>query len=173
MPAKTQNATKSFKLYPEQTAAKIKKHYFERTKPSAALSSNLHAQLGLHSVLGQTSRAYVQTAQNFSLRIINGCHVMTSEPRFHADCKILTVQQHIDLLSAQFLLQCHNPPHTCHRVTTPSADLRRQKNTILQIYRLHSPFDSYHLDGTRQPYKLHLKNCTQRTSAPPKIHGYS
>ena len=61
-----------------------------------------------------TSIGKIQIAQNEALRIATGSHKMSSIDHLHNETEMLTVKQHSDLLSAQYLVQCLDPDHVCH-----------------------------------------------------------
>ena len=65
-----------------------------------------------------TSIGKIQIAQNEALRIATGSHKMSSIDHLHNETEMLTVKQHSDLLSAQYLVQCLDPDHVCHNITT-------------------------------------------------------
>ena len=46
----------------------------------------------------------LQVKQNAALRTVTGCHVMISVPHSHHETKLMTVREHKELLSIQFLL---------------------------------------------------------------------
>jgi hypothetical protein len=76
----------------------------------------------------------LQTVQNAALRTITGCHNITSEPHLHSECRMLTVQQHSDLLAAQFLVKSHDINNPCHRITTLNQPPRTRKETLHARY---------------------------------------
>ena len=53
----------------------------------------------------------IQRAQNEALRIITGSHKISSIDHLHSDTNMLQVEDHMDLLSAQYLVQCLSPHH--------------------------------------------------------------
>ena len=65
-----------------------------------------------------TSIGKIQITQNEALRIATGSHKMSSIDHLHNETEMLTVKQHSDLLSAQYLVQCLDPDHVCHNITT-------------------------------------------------------
>ena len=76
----------------------------------------------------------LQTVQNAALRTITGCHNITSEPHLHSECRMLTVQQHSNLLAAQFLVKSHDSKNPCHRITTLNQPPRTRKETLHARY---------------------------------------
>ena len=77
-----------------------------------------------------TSIGKIQIAQNEALRIATGSHKMSSIDHLHNETEMLTVKQHSDLLSAQYLVQCLDPDHVCHNITTMDAPPRQMKHTL-------------------------------------------
>jgi hypothetical protein len=76
-----------------------------------------------------TSILRLQRVQNSALRMVTGCHMRTSIDHLHAECKILKVDQHIDLLASQFLANALTPDHPSHGVTLPLGP-RSKKHTL-------------------------------------------
>ena len=77
-----------------------------------------------------TSIGKIQIAQNEALRIATGSHKMSSIDHLHNETEMLTVKQHSDLLSAQYLVQCLDPDHACHNITTMDVSPRQMKHTL-------------------------------------------
>ena len=77
-----------------------------------------------------TSIGKIQIAQNEALRIATGSHKMSSIDHLHNETEMLTVKQHSDLLSAQYLVQCLDPDHVCHNITTMDVPPRQMKHTL-------------------------------------------
>ena len=55
----------------------------------------------------------IQRAQSETLRIITGSHKMSNIDHLHSDNKILHVEDHLNLLSAQYLVQCLDTEDVC------------------------------------------------------------
>ena len=63
----------------------------------------------------------LQIIQNTALRIATGCHHNASQAQVHAECKMMTVDNHLRLLCSQFLASALRPHHVNHHsVTAPS-----------------------------------------------------
>ena len=77
-----------------------------------------------------TSIDKIQIAQNEALRIATGAHLMSSIDHLHSEAKMLKVGDHSDLLSAQYLVQCLDPEHVCHNITTMDPPPRQMKQTL-------------------------------------------
>ena len=77
-----------------------------------------------------TSIGKIQIAQNEALRIATGSHKMSSIDLLHNETEMLTVKQHSDLLSAQYLDQCLDPDHVCYNITTIDDPPRQMKHTL-------------------------------------------
>ena len=54
----------------------------------------------------ETNIGKIQRTQNEALRIITGSHKMSSIDHIHSETKMLQVEDHLNLLSAQYLVQC-------------------------------------------------------------------
>ena len=55
---------------------------------------------------------------------------MSSIDHLHNETEMLTMKQHSDLLSAQYLVQCLDPDHVCHNITTMDDPPRQMKHTL-------------------------------------------
>ena len=53
-----------------------------------------------------TSLENIQRTQNEALRIITGSHKMSSIDHLHSETKTLQVKDHMNILSAQYLIHC-------------------------------------------------------------------
>ena len=73
----------------------------------------------------------IQCAQNESLRIITGSHKMVSIDHIHSETKMLQVEDHLNLLSAQYLVQCLDTENVCHYITKMDLPPREMKETII------------------------------------------
>ena len=58
-----------------------------------------------------TGTRNLQCIQNAALRIVTGSHTMASMTHLHEKCMVLPVREHLDLLSSQYLLACHQKDH--------------------------------------------------------------
>ena len=65
-----------------------------------------------------TSLGKIQRTQNEALRIITGSHKMSSIDHLHSETKMLLVEDHMNLLSAQYLVHCLDTENVCHHITT-------------------------------------------------------
>ena len=54
----------------------------------------------------KTNIGKIQCAQNDALGIITGSHKMSGIDHIHSETKMLQVEDHLNLLSAQYLVQC-------------------------------------------------------------------
>ena len=59
----------------------------------------------------------IQRVQNEALRIITGAHKMSSIDHLHCETEMLRVEEHLNLLSAQYLIQCLEPHSACYNIT--------------------------------------------------------
>ena len=78
----------------------------------------------------ETNIDKIQRAQNESLRIITGSHKMSSIYHIHSETKMLQVEDHLNLLSAQYLVQCLDTENVCHHITKMDLPPREMKETI-------------------------------------------
>ena len=68
--------------------------------------------------------------KNEALRIITGSHKMSSIDHIHSETKMLQVEDHLNLLSAQYLVQCLDTENVCHHITKMDLPPREMKETI-------------------------------------------
>ena len=76
----------------------------------------------------------IQRAQNEALRIITGSHKMSSIDHLHSETKMLQVEDHLNLLSAQYLVQYMDTENVCHHITKMDLAPREMKETIVTIH---------------------------------------
>ena len=77
-----------------------------------------------------TSLGKIQRTQNEALRIIAGSHKMSSIDHLHSETKMLPVEDHLNLLSAQYLVHCLDTENVCHHITTLDHPPREMKETL-------------------------------------------
>ena len=65
-----------------------------------------------------TSLGKIQRTQNEALRIITGSHKMSSIDHLHSETKMLLVEDHHSLLSAQYLVHWLDTENVHHHITT-------------------------------------------------------
>ena len=78
----------------------------------------------------ESNIAKIQRAQNEALRIITGSHKMSSIDHIHSETKMLQVEDHLNLLSAQYLVQFLDTENVCHHITKMDLPPREMKETI-------------------------------------------
>ena len=78
----------------------------------------------------ETNIGKIQRAQNEALRIITGSHKMSSIDHIHSETKMLQVEDHLNLPSAQYLVQCLDTENVCHHITKMDLPPREMKETI-------------------------------------------
>ena len=78
----------------------------------------------------ETNIGKKQRAQNEAIRIITGSHKMSSIDHIHSETKMLQVEDHLNLLSAQYLVQCLDTENVCHHITKMNLPPREMKETI-------------------------------------------
>ena len=64
----------------------------------------------------------IQAAQNADLRTATGAHKMASIDHLHQESLTLRVNDHLDMLSAQYLVNCLEEDHVCHGITIQDQD---------------------------------------------------
>ena len=64
----------------------------------------------------------IQTAQNAALRTATGAHKMASIGHLHQESLTLRVNDHSDMLSVQYLVNCLEEDNVCHGITIQSQD---------------------------------------------------
>ena len=74
----------------------------------------------------------IQTAQNAALRTATGAHKMASIDHLHQESVTLRVNDHSDMLSAQYLVNCLEEVHVSHGITIQEA--RPMKETLHSRY---------------------------------------
>ena len=77
-----------------------------------------------------TSLEKIQRTQNEALTIITGLHKMSSIDHLHSETKMLLVKDHLNLLSAQYLVHCLDTENVCHHITTMDHPPREMKETL-------------------------------------------
>ena len=72
----------------------------------------------------------IQRAQNEVLTIITGTHKMSSIDHLHCETEMLHVEEHLNLLSVKYLIQCLEPDSTCNNITRMDTPPRMKKQTL-------------------------------------------
>ena len=85
--------------------------------------------------LNDTNYRKIQYKQNEALRIATGCHKMSSIDHLLTEADMLTVREHSELLSAQYLAKCMEPGNVCHPITTRATPRRQMKETLYTRHR--------------------------------------
>ena len=78
-----------------------------------------------------TSLGKIQHTQNEALRIITGSHKMSSIDHLHSETRMLLVEDHLSLLSAQYLVHCLDTDNVCHHITMLDHPPSEMKETLL------------------------------------------
>ena len=73
--------------------------------------------------------AWERYTQNEALRIITGSHKMSSIDHLHSETKMLLVEDHPNLISAQYLIHCLDTENACHHITTMDHPPKEMKET--------------------------------------------
>ena len=74
--------------------------------------------------------ARIQRAQNEVFRIITGSHKMSSIDHLHSETEMLQVEDHLNFLSAQYLVHCLGTENVCHHITNMDHPPKEMKGTI-------------------------------------------
>ena len=72
----------------------------------------------------------IQRAQNEALRIITGSHKMSGNDHLYSETAMLQVEDHLILLSVQYLVQCLDTENVCHHITKMDHLPREMKEAI-------------------------------------------
>ena len=72
----------------------------------------------------------IQRTQNEALRIITGSHKKSSIDHLHSETNMLLVEDHLNLLSAQYLVHCLDTENVCNHITTMDHPPREMKETL-------------------------------------------
>ena len=76
----------------------------------------------------------IQRSQNEALRINTGSHKMPSIDHLHSETRMRQVVDHLNLLSAQYLVQCLVTENVYHHITKMNLPPRETKETIFISY---------------------------------------
>ena len=77
-----------------------------------------------------TNISKLQRVQNAACRIITGSVKLSAESHLHAETKMLPVQDHLSLLSSQFLATALQPGHPSYATVTADSGPRDMKRTL-------------------------------------------
>ena len=77
----------------------------------------------------------LQRAQNGALMIITGSHKMSSIDHFHNESEMLQVEDHLNHLSAQYLVQCLDTKNVYQHITKMNHPPRKMKEKAFWITR--------------------------------------
>ena len=72
----------------------------------------------------------IQCAQNEALRIITGSHEMSNIDHIHSETKMPQVEDHLNLVSTQYLVPCLDTNNVCHHITKMDLPPREMNDTI-------------------------------------------
>ena len=71
-----------------------------------------------------------QHTHNEAMRIITGSHKLSSNHHLHSETKMLLIEDHLNILSAQYLVHCLDTENVCHHITTMDHPPREMKETL-------------------------------------------
>ena len=77
----------------------------------------IHAAPVWNTNASDSSLKKIQTAQNAALRTATGAHKMVITDHLHQESLTLRVKDHLDMLSAQCLVNCLEEDHVSHGIT--------------------------------------------------------
>ena len=97
-----------------------------------------------------SSSGELQKVQNSAFRIASGCHKATLVPDLHMEVAEMPVDDHLKMLSAQYLASCLRESHPSHSVVTAPSGPRNMKPT-LQSSHLATVAPFLRADGTLDP----------------------
>ena len=117
----------------------------------------------------------IQHAQNEALRIITGLHKMSSIDHLHSETQLLQFEDHLNLLSAQYLVQCLDTENVCYNITKMDLPPRKMKKTIFTRHnQTVLPLQERHTPGTSQlicQYSIdNMKDNRVLNNRPPPIN---
>ena len=72
----------------------------------------------------------MQRIHNETLRIITSSHKMSRIDHIHNETMILLVEDHLNLLSVQYLVHCLDTENVCHHISTMDHPPREIKGTL-------------------------------------------
>ena len=76
------------------------------------------------------SKSNICKIQNEALWIITGSHEMPIIDHLQSKTEMIQVEDHLNLLSAQYLIHCLNTENVCHHITKMDQQPRKMKKTI-------------------------------------------
>ena len=118
----------------------------------------------------ETNIGKIQRTQNEALRIITGSHKMSSIDHIHSETKMLQVEDHLKLLSVQYLVQCLDTENVCHHITKMDLPPREMKETIFtRHYQTVLPLLANNRKDTLQAIG-NMKDNRVLNSRPPSIN---
>ena len=79
----------------------------------------------------------LQSVQNAGLRLATGSHKMASQSHLHNESKMLSVQEHLNMLSAQFLASALRVDHPAHEPVSRPAQRRDKKKSLQSRFLNH------------------------------------
>ena len=76
----------------------------------------------------------LQRIQNAALKVATGNHLMASWHHVHNEAKLLSVEEHCEMLSVQLLIACLQPDHPSFEVVNKPRGPRDKKKTLKSAY---------------------------------------
>ena len=100
----------------------------------------------------------IERAKNEAFRIVTGSHKMSSIKHLHSETEILQVEDHIHLLSEQYLVHCLDTGNVCHHITMLYHPPQEIKVTLFIRHN--------HYRCWQSPRKIHSMQFTPHLSIP-------
>ena len=77
----------------------------------------------------------LQSVQNAGMHLVTGSHKLASESHLHSETKMLPVNDHLDMLSEQYLASALRPDHPAHEPVCRPARRRDKKKTLQSRFK--------------------------------------
>ena len=120
-------------------------------------------------MLATPARERYERTHNEALRIITGSHKMSSIDHLHSETKMLLVEDHLNLLSAQYLIHCLDTENVCHHITTMDHPPREMKETL---FTMHNQTVAPLLANTKKPSLQALHTSFVNTAIDNRVLNY-
>ena len=123
----------------------------------------------------------LQWAQNSALRITTDCLKMADVDELHQEVRELPVRQHSELISHQFAIACHLPPHPCHQLCHRPPDDRPERRRSLvgrfkpniQQYLVEEPLSNTSYKSDISSIQINVVRTAIESSSSKLLNGRS
>ena len=82
------------------------------------------------TIASESNKGKIQRAQNEALSITTGSHKMSSIDHIHSATEMLQVEDHMNLLSVQYLVHCLDTENVCQHTTRMESPPKEMKEAI-------------------------------------------